>query len=183
MCPHLPQLKHQIFFVETLRLWPPAFQTDRLCVKSYVIEPINPKEKVVFVEKGASIEIPVMAIQRDPKYWDKPDKFDPERFSDENRDRIVPGTYMPFGVGPRNCIGTIFLVERSFKFCNFFSGSRFALLEMKILFFHLLSKFIIVPVDSTSIPLKLSPKKLSMAPENDFQLCLKRRLLSPKERI
>ncbi|XP_044272668.1 cytochrome P450 9e2-like [Tribolium madens] len=147
---------------ETLRLWPPASQTDRLCVKSYVIEPVNPKEKVVFVEKGTSVLVPIMSIQRDPNYWENPDKFDPERFSDENRTKIIPGAYLPFGAGPRNCI-----------------GSRFALLEIKILFFHLLSKFILVPGDNTEITLKLDPTKLSMTPEHGFQLSLKRRLLSP----
>nr|XP_015838530.1 PREDICTED: cytochrome P450 9e2 [Tribolium castaneum] len=147
---------------ETLRLWPPATQTDRLCVKSYVIEPVNPKEKVVFVEKGVSVLVPVMSIQRDSSFWEKPNKFDPERFSEENRAKIVPGTYLPFGTGPRNCI-----------------GSRFALLELKILFFHLLAKFILVPCDNTPIPLKLDPKKLTMSPENGFQLSLRRRLLSP----
>jgi cytochrome P450 family 9 len=142
-----------------LRLWPPGFQTDRLCVKDYVIEPINPKEKVVFVEKGTTVVIPVMALHRDPQYFSEPNKFDPERFSDENKSKIVPGSYLPFGLGPRNCI-----------------GSRFALLEIKILFFHLMSKFIILPDDETQFPVTISPKKINMAPETGFRLGLKPRI-------
>lgn len=43
-----------------------------------------------------------------PKYFPEPETFNPDRFSDENKSNIVPGTYVPFGVGPRNCIGNFF---------------------------------------------------------------------------
>lgn len=46
-----------------------------------------------------------MSIHRDPQYFQNPNKFDPERFSEENRHLIDLMTYMPFGYGPRNCIG------------------------------------------------------------------------------
>ncbi|KAJ8928371.1 hypothetical protein NQ314_019102 [Rhamnusium bicolor] len=86
-----------------------------------------------------------------------PDRFDPERFSDENKANINPYTYMPFGVGPRNCI-----------------GSRFALLETKIVFFFILQHFQIVPVEKTQIPLKISRKSFSMTAANGFWFGLKR---------
>lgn len=94
--------------VETLRKWPPAFQTDRMCVKKYVIPPSEKEEEFVVLEKGSSIVIPIVAIHYDPKYFPEPEKFDPERFSEENKGLLVSGSYMPFGVGPRNCIGKIF---------------------------------------------------------------------------
>lgn len=65
------------------------------------------------VEKGTPFLIPIYGIQHDPQYFPDPEKFDPERFSDENKDRILPGTYIPFGVGPRNCIVSIRLMSFS----------------------------------------------------------------------
>ena len=44
-------------------------------------------------------------IHHDPKIYENHDKFDPERFSDENKHKIKPSTFIPFGFGPRNCIG------------------------------------------------------------------------------
>lgn len=49
--------------------------------------------------------IPVAAIHHDPQYYTNPKKFEPERFSDENKSKINPSAYLPFGTGPRNCIG------------------------------------------------------------------------------
>lgn len=51
------------------------------------------------------MNIPIWSLHRDPKYYDDPEKFDPERFYDENKHKIKPYTYLPFGIGPRNCIG------------------------------------------------------------------------------
>lgn len=86
---------------ETLRLWPPAPATDRICVKDYDYDDGQCKFKI---EKGVVLTIPIVALHHDEKYFANPMKFDPDRFSDENKDNILPGTYLPFGVGPRNCI-------------------------------------------------------------------------------
>lgn len=86
---------------ETLRLWPPVPGTDRICVKDYDYDDGQCKFKI---EKGVVLTIPIVALHHDEKYFANPKKFDPDRFSDENKDNIMPGTYLPFGVGPRNCI-------------------------------------------------------------------------------
>lgn len=48
------------------------------------------------------------SLHLDPQYFPDPLTFNPDRFSDENKHNIKPFTYMPFGVGPRNCIGMFF---------------------------------------------------------------------------
>lgn len=90
-----------MFISETLRLWPAAPGTDRTCVKDYSYDDGQYKFKV---DKGTALSIPIVSLHHDAKYWNEPEKFNPDRFSDENKDNVVPGTYMPFGVGPRNCI-------------------------------------------------------------------------------
>ncbi|KAJ3645276.1 hypothetical protein Zmor_022942 [Zophobas morio] len=143
---------------ETLRKWPAAVATERVCTKSYTIEPKFPDEKPIHLEKNAVVWLPIFGLHRDPQYYPEPERFDPERFSDENKTSVKPYTYLPFGSGPRNCI-----------------GSRFALLETKTLFFYILSHFEIVPVEKTQIPLVLSKKHINLTAEKGFWLGLKRR--------
>lgn len=69
------------------------------------MKPERPEDEEFTIEKGVDVMFPIMVIQRDPEYYPVPDRFDPERFSEENKANIKPGTYLPFGIGPRNCIG------------------------------------------------------------------------------
>lgn len=79
---------------ETLRYWPPAPGTDRVCVKDYYHDDGQCKFKI---EKDTALMIPIVGLHFDEKYWNEPKKFNPERFSDDNKDNIIPGTYLPFG--------------------------------------------------------------------------------------
>lgn len=83
-----------------MRKYPPAPVFLRKCTKDYKIPETN-----VIIEKGLSVLIPAIALQRDPEYFPAPDIFDPERFSEENKHKIMDHTYLPFGDGPRICIG------------------------------------------------------------------------------
>lgn len=58
----------------------------------------------VILTKGTGVIIPALGLQRDPKYYPNPLQFDPDRFSPSQMDSSRP--YMPFGEGPRNCIGS-----------------------------------------------------------------------------
>lgn len=110
------------------------------------------------IEKGIELAIPVYAIQHDPKYYPDPERFDPERFSEENKRNILPYTYFPFGLGPRLCI-----------------GARFTLVEVKVVLFHLLSRFEIVPVEKTAIPLRFSKNTfINLRPIGGFWLGFKK---------
>lgn len=87
---------------EGLRKYPLLHFLDREAEEDYEF----PDTKVV-IEKGTPIVIPMSGIHMDPKYFPNPEDFDPERFSPENKRKILPFTYFPFGEGPRNCIGDI----------------------------------------------------------------------------
>lgn len=75
----------------------------RLCVKPYKLN--DGSGQTYQLNKGEGVNIPVVGIHRDPDYYPDPDRFDPERFSVSRKHSIKPFTYLPFGSGPRNCIG------------------------------------------------------------------------------
>ncbi|XP_059607443.1 probable cytochrome P450 9f2 [Phlebotomus argentipes] len=122
---------------ESLRKWPPVPAVDRKCTKEFTLKD-DTGLNYTFAEDDIFMVL-IAAFHYDPQYFPDPEKFDPERFSDENKDKIVPGTYLPFGIGPRNCI-----------------GSRFALMDVKAIFYHLLLNFKIEANERTQIPLKLA---------------------------
>nr|BBE49545.1 cytochrome P450 monooxygenase [Adoxophyes honmai] len=127
---------------EVLRKWPGVAVVDRLCVKDYNLGKPNPKAtNDIILRKGQSVQISLWVFQYDPVYFPEPNKFEPERFSEENKHKIDPFVYMPFGLGPRNCI-----------------GSRFALCEVKVMAYQLLQHFEVSPCEKTTIPLRLSKK-------------------------
>ena len=143
---------------ETLRKWLGNAIIDRICVKPYTIQPVNESESPIQVNVGDSIGFSLYSIQRDEKYFPNPDCFDPERFSAENKVNIVPYTFIPFGVGPRSCI-----------------ANRFALLETKILLFHVMKNLDIVVVEKSVVPVRLSPKNLNPTAQDGFWFGLKPR--------
>ncbi|KAG5880072.1 hypothetical protein JTB14_034703 [Gonioctena quinquepunctata] len=88
---------------ETLRLYPSLHCVTRKCVKNYKINGTN-----LVIEKGKCVTIPIIGIHRDPEYYPDPDKFDPERFNEKNKNIVNTELYFPFGIGPRMCIGPRF---------------------------------------------------------------------------
>ncbi|XP_038104997.1 cytochrome P450 9e2 isoform X1 [Culex quinquefasciatus] len=141
---------------ETLRKWPPVPFLDRRCTKPYLLEDLDGSS--VQLQPGDSIWIPTTAIMRNPKYFPQPEKFDPERFSVENRGTIDPNAFISFGVGPRNCI-----------------GSRFALMETKTTFFYLLSRFTIESGPKTQHPLEIKTSSITMQAKNGFWVRFRKR--------
>jgi cytochrome P450 len=86
--------------IGTLRFYPPAPMTDRGCTKDYKLPGTD-----LIIKKGHAVAVPIIGIHHDERYYPNPEKFDPERFSSENKHKINPYTWLPFGSGPRNCIG------------------------------------------------------------------------------
>ena len=86
---------------EVLRLYPPAPGVAR--------EPIEDVEIGGYVvPKGSLVTVNTYALQRDPRFFDDPERFDPERFARGWEERIPRYAYLPFGGGPRVCIGNGF---------------------------------------------------------------------------
>lgn len=141
---------------ESLRLRPAAVLLDRVCTRDYVLDD---EEGLKFtIDRGTAVWIPIQGLHMDPKYFPNPEKYDPERFSPENRHSINPLTYLPFGLGPRNCI-----------------GSRFALMEIKAFLYYLVLNFKIVRNDKTPIPLKFRKGFTILASEDDVYVDLVKR--------
>lgn len=96
--------KYSIFeyflFVEILRKYPPGSFLARRCTQAYKIP-----DTTIVVPEGTTIVIPVYGIHSDPKYYEKPDEFYPEHFTEQAKASRPHYTYMPFGDGPRICIG------------------------------------------------------------------------------
>lgn len=81
---------------ETLRKWPAFRVTPRLCEKDYLLK--TDDGTTFRIKNGDEINIPIGAIQRNPRYFKNPQQFDPLRFSDKNKGKIQSGTFLPFGL-------------------------------------------------------------------------------------
>lgn len=97
--PRMPYTEHVVS--ESLRLFPPAWMLGR--------EAIEPLELGGYpIERGTTIFMTACVIHRDPRWFDDPDAFRPERWDDGLAQRIPRYAYFPFGGGPRICIGNSF---------------------------------------------------------------------------
>jgi len=130
---------------ESLRMHPAQPLTDRVCSRDFELPATLPGAKPYLVKKEEILWLPFYAFHYDPEYFPEPNKFKPERFFDDNKDQCNLNAYFPFGLGPRACI-----------------GNRFALLEIKIMLFHLLARCDLKSCEKTVIPLKLKQKGLSV---------------------
>lgn len=100
---HFYEIEKLIFILsETLRLHPPFGFTSRKCTKDY-----NIPDSDVIVEKGTIVFISIEGLHRDPKYFENPDDFIPERFEGEQsaHKTFAEKPLLAFGDGPRGCIG------------------------------------------------------------------------------
>lgn len=87
---------------ETMRKHPSVGTLHRVTGKDYTL----PNGAVA--PKGTYVIVPVIAFHSDPDYFPNPEIFDPDRFSEENKKKRHVFAYLPFGEGPRNCIGIRF---------------------------------------------------------------------------
>ncbi|KAJ8953112.1 hypothetical protein NQ318_013456 [Aromia moschata] len=139
---------------ETLRKHPAGDNVIRVCEKAYKIPDTD-----IELDIGTMVVVPIRGIHYDPSYYPDPEVFDPERFNENNRAQIPPGAWIPFGDGPRNCIGL---------FCM-----RLALIIMKITLATILKNFEISLNKRTVTPLKLYNRGLAATCEGGIWVDIK----------
>ncbi|XP_029344453.1 probable cytochrome P450 6a18 isoform X2 [Acyrthosiphon pisum] len=130
---------------ESLRKYPLMFALFRVATKTYRV----PNDSLI-IEKGQKIIIPTFSLHYDPKYFSDPEVFNPERFSPKEKAMRPNGVYLPFGDGPRHCI-----------------GKRFAEMEMKLALVEILSKFEVEPSEKTMIPVQFSKLSVVVIPRDE----------------
>ncbi|XP_072941991.1 probable cytochrome P450 6a13 [Epargyreus clarus] len=90
----------EMAFKESMRIFPPGGYTTRICTKEYTLPGTD-----LILEPGMKVVVPIQAIHMDPKYYNNPTEFRPERFSPDEVKTRHKYVYLPFGEGPRKCIG------------------------------------------------------------------------------
>ncbi|XP_017879816.1 probable cytochrome P450 6a14 [Ceratina calcarata] len=125
-------------FQETLRKYPVLLWLSRTSMSDYTFS-----DTKVTIPKDVQVFLPVFAIQRDPEIFPNPETYDPERFTGDNATGRHPMYYLPFGDGPRNCI-----------------GARFAKNQSKVAIIKILSKFKVEPCEKTCMTYELDKRAL-----------------------
>lgn len=113
---------------ESMRLYPPAWITDRVALDADQSDEYD-------IQQGTVIGLFIQGLHRNPKYWEEPAAFRPERMTPEAKKERHPMCYVPFGGGPRLCI-----------------GNHFAMLEMQLLLAAVLKGFdFSLPADAEKV--------------------------------
>lgn len=138
---------------ETLRMYPLVEPLQRNAKVDYTIPGTD-----VTVKKGMTVLISPMGIHHDEAYYTNPEVFDPERFNPENSGNRHPCAYIPFGTGPRNCI-----------------GMRFAKVQILVCLVKLLSKFRVEKSKNTVPVMEFEPNRNLIGPKGGVHLKIVRR--------
>ena len=105
---------------ESMRLYPPVPLLSRQCVAATRLDGVD-------IAPGATVVMPIYAMHRHAKRWEDPDAFDPTRFAPEREAKIPRYQYLPFGAGPRICIGMAFaMIEATAMLATLLQKARFA---------------------------------------------------------
>lgn len=115
---------------ESLRRLSPVVHTDRIAARDYYFEKYD-----ISIQKGTRLFLALYSVMNDPDSWENPEVFNPERFMPGNKEKIVPGSYCPFGIGPRHCL-----------------GMRFSLTEGKLALAKTMMNYKFLPAPDTRFP-------------------------------
>ncbi|XP_071650149.1 cytochrome P450 6k1-like isoform X1 [Temnothorax longispinosus] len=138
---------------ETLRKYPPIPMLNRICTKDIDLPIVN-----IRIPKGIPIVIPVLGLHRDPSIYPDPERFDPERFAEDEKAKRHRFTFLPFGGGRRKCI-----------------GEPFGNIQTKIGLVSLLSKYRFKPHSQTAVPFIFNEKSFGLAVKGGVYLVIEPR--------
>lgn len=140
----------EAFLLETLRMFPPVI--------SLVSRVGNADVQVggFHIPKGTQVQASVLEVHMNPKYWPDPERFNPDRFVDTNA--ATQPQYLPFGIGPKMCI-----------------GRRFSLIELKITFVTILRSFRLVRSPQLAEVPHRKALNMSLTPEGGVPLLVETR--------
>ncbi|MCA1591344.1 MAG: cytochrome P450 [Acidobacteria bacterium] len=145
----MPRLPYCEWVVkESLRLYPPAYVVGREAVGDFEIGGYR-------VPAGAQVFMPTYVIQRDPRFYDEPSEFRPERWREETASRLPRYAYFPFGGGPRLCI-----------------GQAFAMMEAVLILATIAQKFRLRPAPGHRVEIRPA---LSLRPRDGVRVLLEKR--------
>ncbi|XP_011551074.3 cytochrome P450 6B7 [Plutella xylostella] len=143
----------EMCFDETLRKYPIVGTLIRKALVDYQFPGTKLK-----IDKGTVVFLPVGGLQSDSQYFENPDEFDPERFSPENKGKIPQCVYMPFGEGPRHCIGI-----------------RFAKVQSMIGLAAFLKRFKVTPSDNSKRDLSFDAKSITLTSDRGIWVKITKR--------
>jgi cytochrome P450 len=138
---------------ESMRLYPPAWSFERQAIADDVVGGYE-------VKAGTIVALSPYVLHRHPRYWDNPEGFDPDRFSPERSAGRPRYAYLPFGAGPRTCI-----------------GNGFAMMEGQLLLATLIQKHRLVLVSGA--PIELEPM-VTLRPKGGIHMVIEERSRASK---
>jgi len=145
----MPRLPYALqVFKETMRLYPPAYIIGRMAMRQVALGPH-------MVPAGMTVFINIYGMHRRAKYFPNPERFDPDRFRPEAERDMVRSSYLPFGGGPRVCI-----------------GNQFALLEGQIVLAALAQR---ITFEAASLREIQTEPLITLRPKNGVPLLVRRR--------
>lgn len=142
-------------FSETMRLIPAGVVMKKRCTEAFELK--GSDGLVCRMQPGMELLIPVQALHTDPQYWDNPDEFDPERFNKERKHNIEKFTFLPFGEGPRICV-----------------GMRMAQMLIKAGLVMIMKKYKLELSPKTKLPLKMIPGAVLPTPKGGLWVYIRK---------
>lgn len=136
----------KLLFAETLRKHSPVGMLLRRATRDYKVPDTG-----FVIPRDTKLWIPITAIHHDPEYYPDPEKFDPNRFTPEEVKKRHPLAFLPFGNGPRNCIGL-----------------KFGMMQSRVGLVEILRNFEISPCDKTKC--EIAKNEFVMTPEDGLWL-------------